>query len=701
MPDDRPLKGYTHPPPPMDPFPTYQTPYPRSNKVDDQNPFIQFRRFADEQVSTLFAGFPQFFGVSQAAGGKGSEHWKREVEDIMRQRQEWEEGFRKQFEQEMEEMRQQLEKSKTEAWKSMEDAWKQHSTPQAIQAETNTPAPTPWWTRGNAAKCPALNGQEPQKNANKCPAMYDEQGQPKTELDAYDALQINSQTPAQEAPQKQVRSRLPTLGWDGKQMRKSWTDKSEATTQEEQVNPEMSHARPTTYSLWAARRMQPFDNADQTIPWLMLSPYSPIYLCNPAQSRLFKVRVQESEGAPLQISGARFFERWYTDVDEKMATRKPWADAFEDLLSLQQTGRMVTRDNWNTWRTPSTWIHDMASRGSLGNQWGFDDQGLLVKRSGLVHAAAELPATGKEDRCSRWRKNRECRRNKSFEAPSLPEQPAGEESVLVDKVTEALAPFPLFGSIISAADAIVSAVAQAAEKEIQAQTPLAELPGDAPTTIAELPAETTDQTNTSSSTYSNSSSAYAYHSTTSSSANSVVSTLTSTRTRTLPDGSVETKRVLKRRFADGSEQSDENLEIQNGNSAGGADANSRTSASPFVSAASETEDEEIETPTRSAEHWRQPIEETRPQISWPEDAQQKIKLLEEELRRRRDSHPGDNNQKEAVRQPRQLDFSRRAPVDEVEAEPEVQPPQIQSDSRPASQPDQRTDPRRGNGWFWN
>ena len=687
----------------MDPFPTYQTPYPRANKDDEQNPFIQFRRFADEQVSSLFAGFPQIFGLSQtSAGGNGTQHWKQEVEDIMRQRQEWEEGFRKQFEQEMEEMRQQLEKSKTEAWKSMEDAWKQHATPPPAGNETSTPTPTPWWTRGRAAKCPALNGQEPQKNATKCPALYDEQGQPKTELDAYDDLQNNSKTPVQEASKEPVKMRIPALGWDGQQMRKSWTGKTEATTRE-QVAPETPLARPTTYSLWAARRMQPFDNVDQTIPWLMLSPYSPIYLCNPAQSRLFKVKVQDSEGAPLQISCARFFERWYTEVDEKMASRKPWADAFEDLLSLQQTGHMVTRDNWNTWRTPSTWIHDMASRGSLGDRWGFNDQGLLVKRGALVDAAAELPGTGKEDRCARLRKNRECRRNKSVEAPSLPQKPVEEESVLVDKVTEALAPFPLFGSIISAADAIVSAVDQAAQKEIQAQTPLAELPGDAPAIVAELPADTTDQSSTSSSTYSSSSSSYGYGLSTSSNANSVVSTLTSTRTRTLPDGAIETKRVLKRRFADGSEQNEENVEIQNGHGASSADVDAGTRALAVVVAAPETEDKETQTRTRSDGYRQQPTEETRPQITWPEDAQQKIRLLEEELRRQHDSHLDDSIQKETGRrQPRQLDFSRRTPeVDENETQPEMRQQKAQLALRHESESHQGAGRRRGNGWFWN
>lgn len=41
---------------------------------------------------------------------------------------------------------------------------------------------------------------------------------------------------------------------------------------------------------------------------------------------------------------------------------------------------------------------------------------------------------------------------------------------------------------------------------------------------------------------------------------SVVSTMTRTETRTLPDGSVETRRVLKRRFADGNEEHEESID---------------------------------------------------------------------------------------------------------------------------------------------
>ncbi|OCT52504.1 hypothetical protein CLCR_09755 [Cladophialophora carrionii] len=683
MPDDKAPQDRTYPPPPMDPFPTYQTPFPRSSKDDEQNPFIQFRRFADEQVSSLFSGFPQFFGLSSG----GSDHWKREVEDIMRQRQEWEEGFRKKFEQEMEEMRQQLEKSKTEAWTSMEDAWKQHSKQGENKEEG---APVPWWTRGKAAQCPALNGQRPQNNAGKCPALYDEWGQARTELDAYNALQTGRdkqvqvfQASAPESPKKPTRSWFSALGWDGQQKERS-SHSDAASTEDAMVKSEKPLGRPTTYSLWAARRMQPFDNADETIPWLMLSPYSPIYLCNPAQSRLFKVKVQDSEGAPLQISSARFFERWYTDVDEKMATEKPWADAFEDLLSLQQTGKMVDRDNCNTWRTPSTWIHDMVNRGSLGNRWGFNEQGLLVKQTDPTKAALETAPGSKEDRCARWRKNRDCRRDKSSEPTPAPAQlPAGEENALVDKVTEALAPFPLFGSIISAADAIVSAVDQASQGGPQAQAQVESL-SDTSSSRHQSIAAAREQSENTSSTHSASTTSYVYDSSVSSPEKSIISTLTTTTTRTLPDGSVETKRILKRRFADGSEESDERVEVRNAPSGKETNTSAEIRSAWPITNATQTKDKETQTQTQPGDWQQEMLEDARPQSRHLEEPRQSQRQYPRRIPIINEDEDGNGDVPPAEVQPLQT-------PQESKTEAETQ---HQQQGAAAAR-------RRGSGWFWN
>ncbi|OAP61510.1 hypothetical protein AYL99_03713 [Fonsecaea erecta] len=631
MPDNKKPPDNSMPPPPMDPFPTYQTPYPRSNK-DDENPFILFRRFADEQFSSFFSGFPQFFGVSPGR----SDRLKQEVDDLMRQRQEWEEGFRKQVEQEMEEMRQQLEKSKNEAWRSMEDAWRQHSMESRSEAKE-----TPWWTRGRAARCPALNGQEPQKNAAKCPALYDEAGQPRTELDAYSAVpwkendkqvQVFAEASAHGSTEKNSsRSWFSALGWDGRQKEKHSTNNSGDTDETKNVaRSEKPISPPTTYSLWAARRMEPFNNPDETIPWLMLSPYSPIYLCNPAQPRLFKVKIQDSEGVPFQISGAKFFERWYTSVDEKMARHKPWADAFEDLLSLEQTGKMVDRDNWNTWRTPKTWIHDMVNRGSFGNRWGFSEQGMLVKRSIDSRFAAttkSLPTS--EDLCARWRWNRQCRHNKSVEDPTTSEKEPEEGKPQLDSL------------VAAATGAAVSAGDQTSQKEpetaavVSVNEPVTPLPS----TISP--------------------SAYSYGSVPSNSEDvqpankSVVGTLTTISTRTLPDGSVESRMVVKRQFADGTEETDENFGVVN-----------------------------------------LPVPSARPET----DSRETQNLFQSEL----DGQQKDEEQQQQQQPEASKRFPRRIPITTAETEPELEHEQ---QPLPMQQQDQTNNHERsrrsGGGWFWN
>ncbi|KIW79782.1 hypothetical protein Z517_06397 [Fonsecaea pedrosoi CBS 271.37] len=668
MPDDKKPADNTMAPPPMDPFPTYQTPYPRPPNRDDENPFILFRRFADEQFSSFFSGFPHLFGLSSSGRG---DRLKQEVDDLMRQRQEWEEGFRKQFEQEMEEMRQQLEKSKNEAWRSMEDAWRQHSME---SSRSDTSDNTPWWTRGRAARCPALNGQEVQKNAEKCPALYDEAGQPRTELDAYNALPRKEhdipkhvfEAPAHSYTEKNPsRSWFSALGWDGKQKEKySTSNDDDAGDTKDSAPSEKVVSPPTTYSFWAARRMQPFENTDETIPWLMLSPYSPIYLCNPRQPRLFKVKMQDSEGVPFHISDAKFFDRWYTSVDEKMARHKPWADAFEDLLSLQQTGKMVDRDSWNTWRTPKTWIHDMVSRGSFGSRWGFSEQGMLVKRAiDPKSTAAAVSAPNVEDRCARWRRNRQCRYNKSTEEPTQPGESSEERnpasSLPISAVTEVAAPANNEATQEDFESAAVDSVTQEEG-------------------VSHLPTTSSPST-------------YSYDAAISSSTNStdvpsdksVVATLTTIHTRTLPDGSVESRRILKRRFSDGTEETNDEVSVTN---------------IPNSSELGNTEDKATQTLLAS--------ESTQSQSFKGEDPRGRQKdaygsyrdqsLFDEPEKNEELQRQQDQESTGPKRFPRRIPILTAETEPELEHEPQPAPTQQQDGSNNSGRPR-----RSGGGWFWN
>jgi hypothetical protein len=91
---------------------------------------------------------------------------------------------------------------------------------------------------------------------------------------------------------------------------------------------------------------------------------------------------------------------------------------------------------------------------------------------------------------------------------------------------------------------------------------------------------------------------------------SIVSTMTTTERRTLPDGTVETKRVLKKRFADGREESNESVERQMSSSSNSRSAVSKPLEREVASTArqdkqTQTNEKEDPRPKRSGWFWRE------------------------------------------------------------------------------------------------
>ncbi|KAL6241940.1 hypothetical protein RBB50_011185 [Rhinocladiella similis] len=535
-------------PPPLDPFPTYQTPFSRSNR-DDDNPFIQFRRFADEQFSSMFQGIPRLLGFQS----------NRHFENMVRERQEREEGWRKQVEQEMEEWRQNREElmqrltqrlenniperieemRRHREMKHTEDNWN-------LSEDTTRPWPhiTPWSARGAASKCPATNGSQHPHGKSRCQAWRNRNEQAKTELDAYETIQNDD-----DASRKQSKSWFSSFGWDGKKIEQARDKHDPKRVPFELEDPS---SQPVTYTLLSSKTMDPFVDTGVTVPWLMLSKYSPIYLCNPSQPRMYEVQIHDAEDVPFRISRPRFFEPppRHRELHEALAKQLPWADAFEDLISLQQTGKMVDRD-YSTWRTPSTWIHDMVHRGSLGPRWAFDHDGMLVKHS--IDAETRAKQLGQH---YRWH-------------DGLAEQSAlllGRKvsdflDEMGDNVTKTIATSPIFSSVLSAANAIVAA-AEEAERDYESVAPAAadKREESKQTEAAEVASKQVLSTVFSQALESSFSSSNSQESI----GNQVVSTSTSISQRTLPDGSIESKRIFKRRFADGTTESEESIDVSHG-----------------------------------------------------------------------------------------------------------------------------------------
>ena len=384
--EDKPsnIPPYSHPPAPQDPFVRFSQIWPRAEK-DNENPFIQFRRFADEQFQSFFSGVPKMFGDKPHATGDiqaRMEEMMKNVESMQRSMHANEEDFRERL------------TAKKDARKL-----RQEMKTTLQEADTTTDSTQPWWLRGDAAKCPAL--QEKTERVKRCPAMYDEAGNPRTELDAY-----------KPHPSSTKRGRiLPDvlnlgngLGWDGKQKQKQEENQEEHQPTANTTNPQVARqayipgpSSSSNIKLWEALNTKdkadspwswnygnaaaanPFVDHTATVPWLVASAYSPVFLSNPAMGKPSWVHVNHQEGKPFQMttSGHRFSNP--TELDSEMA-KLPWADAFEDLISLEQTGKMVDRNN-TTQRTPPTWIHDCVSRGSFGKNWGFTEDGMLTKRA--------------------------------------------------------------------------------------------------------------------------------------------------------------------------------------------------------------------------------------------------------------------------------------------------------------------------------
>jgi hypothetical protein len=561
-------------PPPLDPFPTYQVPYPRSSSSEsEENPFIAFRRFADSQISSLLtqvAGLPTLFAQSPASG-----RFADLETEMTRRRQELEEGWRKQWEQEREEGKQEWEKAKRGMgpWASSTSGPYQDQANAAARsqglADVNEIVSGIVKMFGDVEKPLNLGEAFPttmdevarmtkdsiqQARAEMCPALR-EAG---TELDLYESAYKKAL--GRDGLEQKVHCTrdivdrgpdtwLSGVGFDGKQVRKSIARIQ--ATEDDNIMPNSN----ITHTFRTTRRFDPVSNSDQTLPWILTSPYSPVYISNPNQPRLAKVDMVDEPMVPFQIHSPIFAERYQHPVAEELAKKLSWADAFEDLVSLEQTGKMVDRDH-STWRTPSTWIHDMVARGSLGPRWGFDDEHRLIKKDvsrsidswpsadAVQSAMKRARETRSEGTVSSKEVDHIATASASVTASPEPSLPAGWER------REGKTGRPYY------VDHNTRTTTWISPKATEASVPSTEkeaIPAQ-PSTVA--------QDASSSSTSSSSSNAYSWSRSTDDNPDRLVSSQITTKTRVLPDGSMQTKRIMKKRFADGREESNESEEVK-------------------------------------------------------------------------------------------------------------------------------------------
>ncbi|KAJ9258042.1 hypothetical protein DTO207G8_1819 [Paecilomyces variotii] len=295
------------------------------------------------------------------------------------------------------------------------------------------------------------------------------------------------------------------------------------------------------------------------IPYLLFSPYSPLHL--ERQSRL---RANRDKGIVSSLFSS-------LNISSGEDPKEPhWRDAFEDLLRLENGKPMLDRDTESSRRKEkgSNWLRGLVERGSLGDRWKY-----IPTANGNGHSGMLYGSQAEED-------------NKD----NKPALPSPESKELVQRDTERFEPV----SELDLYDRFLQDI-EAREREFSrefSQSPLLRLlheerqryrdeieerrrrlqriskidgsqdneswldliSGGNKHSVPETTNDTAEATAVNPATANGS---------TASPSSVVVSTMTSTERRTLPDGTVQTKTVKTKRFADGREESNESVEVLN------------------------------------------------------------------------------------------------------------------------------------------
>lgn len=293
--------------------PSSTTPPARPPNSNEGNPFVQFRRFADSQISSLLQsviGLPSLFErpspnarwIVIKTDSNGNEVYVKGDKETMRHRKQLEEGWRKQREQELEEQKRECE----------------------MDTEEHTI---------EVKRSPALNDST-----------------------ATEAADVGLRYPnGDPMPARKSGGVFSWLGWDGKQKQEGGAGHrpDEAQSRYEGDPPGIDSS--TSFS----------GNGLDIMPWLVSNEYSPIFLrghlpkdITPGSSSFLHALHHPHWPDFRAASSPDRFEK-------ELRFKVPWCDAFEDLISLQYNGYMVDRDE-PTRTSSAQWIKDMVQRGSLG-----------------------------------------------------------------------------------------------------------------------------------------------------------------------------------------------------------------------------------------------------------------------------------------------------------------------------------------------
>ena len=631
------------------------TPPSQTSHLNNENPFIQFRRFADSQISSILQsviGLPSLLERPSPTArwiviqrdGDGNDVYVDGDKVTMRQRREMEEGWRKQREQEAEE---------------------------------------------RARAVDAVRGEEMKKWG--------------CNVDAAASQVLPTRATAREEDEtgaKRNGGLLDRLGWDGRQKQED----KQTETSDRRGPITMPSVRMTVNEKDMSQSLNPFSgNMTEAASWLLTNEYSPIFL-------------RGHIPRDIDRNGPSFYHALYhphwpdfraastrDHFEDELRFRVPWCDAFEDLVSLQHNGHMVDRDE-PTRTSSAQWLNDIIRRGSLGPimsrglggpQWSTEYARAVLpfgsdKQPKSIMPRQTPPTTSNEDD---FEEEDDIELDPILMAVDIIEGLAKEASPddgtddfgstkqWADDISDSLIQAVLKdlkkpgvldelrrlgftsetgvleyllgdqiardfrGFLVAPPDVVAAAMraATASEKQPNEKEENADKPHDRKSleTLEEyekqlVNLEQKNQVELSKAGYTQTSSppvdqsssseesteASAFTSSSSSTSSwsrgvaddgkkeSIVTTMTTTERRTLADGTVETKRVLKKKFADGREESNESVERQMPSSSNFRPAlskplNGETSSTAMRDKQTQTNAKNDSRPKRSGWFWRE------------------------------------------------------------------------------------------------
>lgn len=368
-------------------------------------------------------------------------------------------------------------------WEGLDDHVNVHAKPLTWAEKREV------WRRG-FKNCPELKKEvENVENQND-----------QTELAMYEALASNKTSERQRKPRCAWKERngytgpwqtwgFPGMGHDGmKRLEKQKKDVANDSKDKSKSN---------------AYKVDPLAQDDNLMSWLTLSPYSPFQLVS---------RTSDTSMHPEE-----------SKLKDAIRDHKPWLDAFEDLITLERTGKMPSEHDEERLADLRPWFLDTTGGNDPSSHGG-------LRRGALVGSPLFSQSSTKE---------------------------AGDElDDIIAGVDEFIKPF-LGLLALPGADDVLSSLKAAEEAHMGRVVP-GELDEDrhGEAHDGEHEDDTMDShwsSSTTSSTWSDVAGQREKP--------SIVATMTTTTSKKLPDGSIETKRVLKNSFSDGREESEESTDI--------------------------------------------------------------------------------------------------------------------------------------------